>query len=549
MRLLGPLALFAFGLLLRLLFQAATPDGGVGWHVGFQGDAPAWQDLAARLAQGVPDVELTLPLRPPGMIQGLAWLWNGEGATVGPVRLLFVVLGAAVAPLLWLLLRPLAPAPVAWLAALLCAASTNLLLLSSGLHVETPYLAGTLLALLAQRGLAGERPALAAIGCGLLHGLLCLLRAEHLVVAVALAAVALATGVRWRALLLAALAMAAPIAPWQWHVHRQVALANGGAPPLPPTAVVWQDDALAALRALPGFAQLRVHRFVTATQEVRGRDRVTAADLAIVREAFGCTPEPLRPSFVALQGAFSFWLACTPESQGGHSRLCLDRPPPLLGGPERYPPGARDDRPRGGAFRLDYPPHLDVFVHGYARGFAELAADPAGALRRLWQKACYAAAGLTGGLGGAALPIGLSGERPAVDMVLATGGWATAWRALVLAVALAGLWRLRAVRGLWPLFAFAAVRLLLVAAFFGHARHGALALPVVALGVAAAAHALAVRTGRARWLPWIAAGLAALLLAVELWRARGVDVRFDGRPFTQAPAGVADHGPHTITFR
>ena len=94
MRLLGPLALFTFGLVLRLLFQAATPDGGVGWHVGFQGDAPAWQDLAARLAQGVPDVELTLPLRPPGMIQGLAWLWNGEGATVGPVRLLFVVLGA-----------------------------------------------------------------------------------------------------------------------------------------------------------------------------------------------------------------------------------------------------------------------------------------------------------------------------------------------------------------------------------------------------------------------------------------------------------------------
>ena len=89
--------------------------------------------------------------------------------------------------------------------------------------------------------------------------------------------------------------------------------------------------------------------------------------MGIVREAFGCTPEPLRPSFVALQGAFSFWLACTPESQGGHSRLCLDRPPPLLGGPERYPPGARDDRPRGGAFRLDYPPHLDVFVHGYAR--------------------------------------------------------------------------------------------------------------------------------------------------------------------------------------
>ena len=546
------LVLFAFGLVLRLLFQAATPDGGSCWHIGFQGDAPAWQDLTARLAQGVPDVELSLPLRPPGMIQGLALLWDGEATTVGPLRFLFVVLGAAVAPLLWLLVRTHVPAAVAWLAALFCAASTNLLLLSSGLHVETPYLCFVLLALLVQQRLAHQRPAVAAtsaVGWGLLHGGLCLLRAEHLVVFVALALVAKRCGVRWLVLALGTLAMAAPIAPWQLHVARQVEAANRGEPALPPVEVRWEPAAIAALRLLPAFAQPKVHAFVSETMRVRGRDRVQAQDLQVVREAYGCHPEPLRPAFVALQGAFSFWLACTPESEGGHSRMCLDRPPPLTGGASLYPPNAGTARPRGGAFRLDYPPHLDVFVHGYRRGFEELAADPFGALQRLWQKACYAVDGATGGLGGAALPIGLSGVRPSVDLVIATGVWPVVWRAFVLLVAVVGLWRLRAVRGLWPLFAFAMVRLLLIAAFFGHARHGALVLPVVALGVAAVLHALAVRAGRERWLPWFAGGLAALVLGLDLLRWRGVAVEVDGRPFTQAPGGTAEYRPHTITFR
>lgn len=540
--------LFAVGLLLRLLFQASTPDGGTCWHLAFQGDAAIWQDLAARLAQGIDDVELRIPWRPPGMTYGIAFLWDGEGATVWPVRMLFTLLGAATAPLFWLLLRRHVAAPVAWLAAVLCAVSSNLLLLSSGLHAETPYLFFVLLALFDQQRLANERAAGAALRWGLLNGLLCLLRAEHLVVAIVLLAVARWNGASWRALAVALAAFAAPLVPWQLHANAQVDAFNRGAPPLPATDVRWEADAFAALRGLPPVAQRQVFTFVNETMRVRGRDVVRTGDLGVVREAFGCFPEPLRPEFVALQGGFSFWLSWAPEAAGGHSRKCLDRPPPLVGGDALYPPNARNDRPRGGSFAFEYPPHLEVFEHGYRRGWEEIAADPLGALHRLATKMCYAVEGATGGVGGYALPIGLSGVRPSVDMVIATGVWPTIWRAVVLATALVGLWLLRRTRELWPLFAFAAVRLALIAAYFGHARFGALLLPAVALGVAASLHALS-SARRPRFVEWVAIALLVALPVLEIVRTCTVHASIDGRPWLGSGGGRAEYEAHTITFR
>lgn len=78
MTLVTALALFGFGLLLRILFQLAVADGAACWHLGLQVDAAIWQDLAARLARGVPDLELQLPWRPPAMTHGSAWLCGGE---------------------------------------------------------------------------------------------------------------------------------------------------------------------------------------------------------------------------------------------------------------------------------------------------------------------------------------------------------------------------------------------------------------------------------------------------------------------------------------
>jgi hypothetical protein len=134
-------------------------------------------------------------------------------------------------------------------------------------------------------------------------------------------------------------------------------------------------------------------------------------------------------------------------------------------------------------------------------------------------------------------------------MVLAAGVWAGIWRVGVFALGLVGLWRLRRVAAIWPLLAFAASRFLVVAAFFGHARFGALCLPAVALGVVATLHAIAQRTGRERLLPRLGLAFVAVVLAVDLFRWCGVDVEVDGRPFTQAPGGDADHRTHAITFR
>lgn len=540
------LVLFAFGLALRLLFQGSTPDGGPGWHVGFQGDAPVWQDLAHKLANGIADDALRLPLRPPAMQWLVALLWNGDPRTVGLARTAFAVLGAAVAPLVWLLLRRHVPARTAALAAGLCAASSNLLLLSSGLHVETLYLALVLLALLVQPHLAGSAPLRGAAAAGLLHGLCCLVRAEHVLTAIPLLLLAKHAGARWRTVGAAAAAAALVIAPWQLHANRLVDAYNSGSPPLPAAALPWDDDALAAVRALPSFQQVPVFAFVSDTVRTRGGTRVRAADLAIVREAYGCWPERLPHRFVALYGGLNFFLANTPEAAGGFSAAALDRPPPLAGGEARYPPGLRAVLPRGGTIALSYPPHLDLVVHGAARGLAEIAADPLAAAARVAAKLWHAAQGATGGLGGHAAPIGLSGSRRQVDLVAANGPWADAWRALVLLAAALGWWRLRQHAALWPLLAFAATKVLVVAVYFGYARHGALCVPATALGVAATVdRALGARLARS-WPRWLGVA-AALLLAIETHRAFTTSVLVDGQPPAAWPAH--DFTPRTIAFR
>ncbi len=546
--------LFVFGLALRLLFVHATTDGGAGWHVGFQGDAPVWQRLAAEQhalrstgANGEPrepSLELRLPVRPPAMQWLVGATWDGDPARVGPVRWLFVALGASIAPLLWLVLRPHVAHGVAFGAAALCAASSNLLLLSSGLHVEGLYLALVLVTLLLQPKLTGAHALRSAVAWGAMHGALCLVRAEHALTAVALGALAWRAGAAWRPLLAGVLAAVAVVAPWQWHANARVAAFNTTPQRAVPTGLPWDDDATAALHALPAFTWNANADFVTGTVRARGGTRVRAADLAILREAFGCWPEPLPHTFVALYGGLNFFLANTPEADGGFSRAALDRPPPLAGGEHRYPPGVRERLPRGGGLVLEYPPHLDAVVHGTARGFAEVANDPAGAAVRTGKKVWHAVEGATGGLGGYALPIGLSGVRRPVDVVTASGAWPNVWRALVLAVAAAGLWRLRRVRALWPLLAFAATKLVVVLGWFGYARHGAMCVPVTALGVAAAVHA---------WLPsprrasagWLA---LAALLALEAVRATTTTAVVDGSTDARAfPA--ADFGPRRIEFR
>ena len=572
------LLLFVVALVLRVLFVAATADGGPGWHAGFQGDAPVWQGIAANLAAGRPDEQLALPLRPPGMHWFVAQLWDGAPGSVWTARLVFVVLGALVAPLVWWLLRRHVGARVAFCTALLCAASSNLLLLSSGLHNETLYLVLALAALGCQP--VGTRPvggagAVAwrgptALLWGALHGASCLVRAEHILTAAVLLLLALhATGRRGaRSAALAAVALALVLLPWQLRANALVDAYNQGpqpAPELPKVALPWNDDALATVRALPAFQRYPVLAFVTETVKARGGNRVRQQDLAVVRQAYDCWPEPLPKGFLAIYGGLNFFLANSKEAAGGFSAAALDREPPLEGGDIHYPPGLRGRLPRNGVLTLSYPPHLDAIVHGSQKGWAEIAADPGAAMARAGAKLWHAAEGAVGGVGGYALPIGLSGERRQVDFVTATSGWSDVWRLLMLGAAAFGLWRLRRCRGVWPLLAFAATKVAVVAVYFGYARQGALCVPIVALGVAAAfvgggAESAAGRAagaggavgggaGQSRRLPagrWLLFATLALL-AVDAARSRMTTVVIDGQATNAMPP--TDFRARQIEFR
>jgi hypothetical protein len=512
------------------------------------GDASAWRHL---VEHGVDD-ELRLPWRPPAMVWLLSLLWNGDPAHVLPVRLLFALLGAAIAPLLWWLVRGHVQPSVALVGAGLCAVSANVLLLGSGLHTETIYLVLVLAGLVDQRNLHGPRPWFAAARFGGLHGFLCLLRAEHALTAVVLLAVAAWQRAPWRVLLLALASTALVVLPWQIHANRLVAAYNAGWKPivLPPAALPWDPDAMARLRELPAFAQLPTFGFVSDTLRTRGATKVGIADLAVVREAYGCVPEPLRPGFIAIYGPLNFFLANSREADGGFARAALDRAPPLAGGDARYPPGLRRVLPTGGALVFGYPPHLDAMVNGTRRGLDEMLAAPGAALARMGKKLWHALEGATPTIGGAALPIGLSGERRQVDLVTSTGPWAAVWRVVVCGLALAGLWRLRRTRGLWPLFAFALTKVAIVVVYFGYARQGVLCLPLVALGLAGFAHALAPRVLAAAGRPRVAFVLFAVVLALDTVLAHGRTATVDDRAVTHGePFGAADFTSRRIAFR
>jgi hypothetical protein len=217
--------------------------------------------------------------------------------------------------------------------------------------------------------------------------------------------------------------------------------------------------------------------------------------------------------------------------------------------------------PRNGVLTLSYPPHLDAIVHGSQKGWAEIAADPGAAMARAGAKLWHAAEGAVGGVGGYALPIGLSGERRQVDFVTATSGWSDVWRLLVLGAAAFGLWRLRRCRGVWPLLAFAATKVAVVAVYFGYARQGALCVPIVALGVVAAfvrggagdaagdGVANGGSVGRARALPasgWLLLATVALL-ALDVVRSRMTTVAVDGE--TTNAFAPTDFRARQIEFR
>lgn len=532
----GP-TLSAVALLARLLFWRATPDAAWAGSAYYQGDAGTWLDYALALRAGHP-FELGLPLRPPGNAYLVAALWNGEPARILWLKAAWCLLGALVVWLTWMAARRSFGPAVGGLAGLLCAGASGLLVLSTSLNNETPYLVLVLAGFclwpeLRRRPRPGQILAWSA-----LNALACLVRVEHALFVVAAWGWLVwdwsrGAGGSWRVSLrrtaLAAGACALVLAPWQWSAAAAVARFNRQPQPLEPALeaayrrlegslahLTWDAEARARRDALPVFSRRTLADFVAATVRHRGGARVRGDDFGILEEAFGVAPEPLRRGFfLVLYGGLNFSLANHAAADGGFSRAPLEAPPPLAGGRERYPPELVAGLPPADLSLL-YPPHVAAINHGFAQGWAWIARQPGRFAVLATRKLALFWRGAALGLTGYDAPLGWQGTRRRVDLAVPEGGaLAAAWRLALLAAAAAGAVVARPRAALAPWLLLAATKLAVAVAFFGYARQGAAAFPVLAVLLALGLARLVRDEKRLRRLTL--AGCV-LLLAVEATR-------------------------------
>ena len=577
---LGAAVIFVAALAVRLLFWQAAP--GVDWphNAFFKGDAVVWLQHALALERGRP-FELDLPLRPPGVAYLIALIWDGRRESLDWLRAAWAVQGALLPALMFVALSRVFSPLVAWLASSAAAASTALILLSSALDNETPYLVLVVLTLALFERLRGSPSAMRLATWSVLHGVACLFRVEHVlfyVLSLGLLVVVwgrasggqrlasrAASGLVAAAL--SAACFAGPLLPWHIHAWGAVRRFNTVPPPAEAEAGVrsieerlgrlaWDPRARERRERLPAFTRGTASAFVAATAVHRGQRRVEASDFAILDEAFGYQPQPIaRFPFVAGYGPLNFALANGPHASGGFGRARLQQPPPLAGGRERYPPELLRGLPPQD-LALAYPPHLQLYNDGYAIGLRWMTEHPGASAVLAARKLAIFWGGAALGFTGYGLPLGLSGLRRAVDLVVPEpSAAALAWRLLVLAGALAGLaagWRRPA---LHPWLLFLLTRLVVTVAFFGYARQGAMAAPVVLLLIALAVE---------RWLPrGLVAGVArrphvlgSVLLAAAVaaeyarWSARP-QVLIDGEVVTSAadPVPLDVHRDHHVEVR
>jgi hypothetical protein len=574
--------LLLLALTLRLLFWQATPDRDWPYSAWYKGDAVTWLAYADAIHDDQP-YELGLPLRPPGAAYLMAMLWNGEESSIPWLKAVWCLMGAVTVMLIYLALARSFSLTVALSCGVLAAASTGLMVLSTSLNNETPYLLLVVATIYLWEDLR-SRPAIGklAFWSGL-HALACLIRVEHALL-FAMTTIALMI-IWWRAdpgsgrrrtaaRRLAVTATTALLVLAPWHVKAWSALHrfNTVPPPLSSPAeamyhnleqslppLTWNAAAELERTRLPAFCRRAGSVFVATTVLHRGRHVVTADDFNLLNQAFGSRPEPLPGfPFVTMYGGLNFNLANNPHATGGFSLAALDQPPPLHGGADAYPAFLVQGLPPR-TLTFAYPPHLEIVNQGYARGWQWIRSSPGQALRLAGVKlqAFWAGAGL--GLTGYNLPLGLDGLRRRVDLVVAEPGLGvTLWRLALLAlclVGLAGSWRSLAVLP-WTLFL--ASKVAVVVLFYGYARHGATVIPVLLLLLCLAlrtmpglSHLRQALAGNRRRSPalLIVAVLAVAAAGCELVRwARQPTVQVDGQAVgTYDPWPVDEHEDRVIT--
>ncbi len=561
------LAAFLLALAVRVAFWQATPDRGWPHSALYKGDAVTWVEYAAAIRDGR-EFELGLPLRPPGNGYLLALIGVEGPGDVARAKLVWCALGAASVALLLLAAADVGGLAAGLVVAVWCAFSTGLLIQSTSLNNETPYLTLVAAILALTPRLLNKKPAAGTLlAWGALHALACLFRVEHAL----FFALSCAWLVReWRPagrtrglgrplarLAVAGLAFAAVLAPWHlasWLVierFNREPMALGAAGDAAQEGVerataglAWTPEARQARAALPGFARRTAANFVAATVLVRGGREVRAEDFAILEEAFGYAPEPLsRRPFVALYGPLNFYLANRAGAPPGFDPRGLDLRPPLAGGLERYPVRLLAGLPpRELAFV--YPPHVELINDGYRLGWRWIRENPGAFVRRAGSRLAIAWQGAALGWTGYGLPWGLDGVRPAVDLAVPRSAGFSLWQAGLLAVCLAGAWIARSKPAAVPWLLFAAAKLVAAGFFFGYARHGVTLIPVVALLAGLGADRVLRRFPvPPRRLVAAAAAVAVLGLAIEGARClRPPELTLDGRPVAEVdPLPLREH--------
>jgi len=547
------LLLFVLALVLRILFLLTIPDAAGPYNPYYIGDTPTWLEYAKAIQSGSP-FDLGLPLRPPGVAYLIALVWSGQEAGLPLLKLAWSVFGAGTVALFFLAVFRSFNYRVAVVAALAAAASTGLIILSTSLNNETPYLLLVIASFTLWEPIR-RRPRLRVLlAWSVLHGLACLIRVEHVLFFALVSAYLVWAWVRmpglaltWkqstgRGLLMLTLFIL-PLIPWQLHIWSQINQFNQK--PLLTSGVTeqayqqlesllgdfpWTEKAVQEKETLPAFCRRPNVNFIAATVAMRGGSEVTAGDFQIIEEAFGSRPGPIGAyPFVAMYGPLNFRLANNSEASGGFTRAPLEAPPPLGGGASGYPAFLVAGLPPPD-LAFTYTPHLEIVNHGYRLGLDWILRNPGNYLKLAVRKIEIFWSGVTLGFTGYGLPLGLSGVRGSVDLLAPEGGVGiTLWRWAGLAVLLAGLWLGRREEPLVPWMLFLAMKVIATLGFFGYAREGAVLIPVLALMLGLLADRTLPRTGFRHGVQ--AAFLAAaILLAVEGYRwMSGPQVIVDGQ--------------------
>lgn len=539
------LVIFVAALASRLLFWQATPDRAWAWTAYFKGDAPVWLDYARAIDQGQ-TFELGLPIHPPGAAWLVALLWNGLPSGIAWLRFSWVFMGALVPLVVFLAAERSFGFRVAVIAGGWSAISTGLLILSTSINNETPYLVLALGSLWFVKDLR-ERPRIGRIALwSALSAIACLFRVEHvlfyLLVIGFLAIGWIRSGASGAAKLVMTsfLFFALPLLPWHfsaWSAIRRFNEEPRRLTPMEERAVRGVEESLPQVRwtaeaqrrrdELPAFLGRTAAAFVLATVYHRGGREVRGEDLDILEQAFGYFPRPLRRfPFVSSYGPLNFALANHSGATGGFDRSLLEQAPPLAGGAMRYPSFLVQGLPPE-RFTFVYPPHLRLFNEGYSIGCKWIADHPREFARLAARKVSIFWSGAALGVTGYNLPLGLSGLRRSVDLVTPDGGasWIF-WRPGFLVFSALGLlaaWRHSA---LWPWLLLLASKVVVTILFFGYGRQGATMIPILAVLSGLAAD---------RWIfprvPPLVEKRAAPLLLAMLLIAVGVDAaRFIAKP-------------------